>query len=253
MKHIRILGSRAAIADYSQVMQLFDRWVSERGAHQVCIANVHTTVLGSEDESFQEVTNSADLVTMDGKPLVWAAKFKGYSNASRVSGPDLMMKVFEVSAEKCYRHFLYGGAAGVPEKLKEILEEKFPGVQIVGTYSPPYRRLTNEEDEAMVKMINTTSPDFLWVGLGAPKQETFIHRHLGCIDAPVQVGVGAAFDFISGRINRAPLWMQSTGLEWLYRLLQDPKRLWKRYLVYNTKYLYKLAFELLSRKGRADA
>ena len=253
MEHIRILGSRAALTDYSEVMHLFDRWISEGGAHQVCIANVHTTVLGSEDEKFQKVTNSAGLVTMDGKPLVWAAKLKGNSNASRVSGPDLMMKVFEVSEKNQYRHFLYGGAAGVPEKLKEILETRFPGVKIVGVYSPPYRELTTEEDNAVVSMINAANPDFLWVGLGAPKQENFIHDHLDRIDVPVQLGVGAAFDFLGGAKKNAPRWMQKIGMEWALRLVSEPKRLWKRYLMHNPRFIVFFIRQWLREKKKNDS
>ena len=185
---------------------------------------------------------------MDGQPLVWLSKLLGFKESERVAGPDLMQELCRLSPEKGYRHFFYGGAEGIPERLKTMFEETYPGIKIVGTFSPPFRPLTREEDENVVKLINDSKPDFLWVGLGAPKQEQWIADHLDRIQAPVQVGVGAAFDFFTGNVLRAPVWMQRAGLEWLFRLLKEPRRLWKRYFIYNTMFLFCLIPEILRHK-----
>lgn len=245
--YIRILGVRLHRLDYSGALSLFRKWVSEGGSHQVCIANVHTTVLGRDEPDFGNITSTSALATMDGRPLVWVAHLKGCKDASRVAGPDLLEKVCAVSEAEGYRHFFYGGAEGVASSLVGRLRDRYPGIQVAGVYSPPFRELSEQEDQSIVEMINEAKPDFLWVGLGAPKQEKWIAEHLDRLNVPVQVGVGAAFDFLSGRIKRAPIWMQGVGLEWLYRLSQDPGRLWRRYLYYNSKYVLGVIMEFVRR------
>ena len=177
--------------------------------------------------------------------VVWACKFYGYSNVERVYGPDLMLAFSDLAAEKGYTNFFYGGAEGVPEELAEILCQRFPGLKVVGTYSPPFRPLTPEEDKVIVETINQANPDVVWVGLGMPKQELWMGEHLGRIAASIMVGVGAAFDFLSGRKEWAPRWMQRNGLEWLFRLLHEPSRLWRRNL-YHPLFFYNV---LLQRAG----
>lgn len=163
----------------------------------------------------------------------------------RVYGPDLMLALCERSLEKGYRHFFYGGAPGVPERLAERLGARFPGLRVVGTFSPPFRPLTLEEDEKVVRMINGASPDILWVGLGAPKQERWMAEHRDRLRVPVMIGVGAAFDFYAGVKRQAPRWMQRAGLEWLFRLCQEPRRLWRRYLLNIPRFLCLVAAQEL--------
>ena len=176
-------------------------------------------------------------------PLVWLSRARGFGYVNRVYGPDLMLALCERSLSKGYRHFLYGGAPGVPEKLAENLKRRFPGLDVVGTYSPPFRPLTHEEDERVVRMINEAGPDIVWVGLSTPKQERWMAGHIGRLEAPVLIGVGAAFDFHSGVKRQAPRWMQRSGLEWLFRLLTEPRRLWRRYLIYNSLFVWNLMKE----------
>jgi N-acetylglucosaminyldiphosphoundecaprenol N-acetyl-beta-D-mannosaminyltransferase len=200
------------------------------------------------NKTLRQYVKKASISTMDGQPLVWLSRFLGCKEAERVAGPDLMREVCRISVDRGYRHFFYGGADGIPEKLKALFEETFPGIQIVGTYSPPFRPLTQKEDEEIIELINDSKPDFLWVGLGAPKQEQWIADHLDRIKTPVQVGVGAAFDFFTGNVPRAPVWMQRVGMEWFYRLLKEPRRLWKRYFIYNTMFLLCLIPEIIRHK-----
>ena len=178
-------------------------------------------------------------------PLVWLSRLSGGSPVGRVYGPDLMLAVCERSVGRGYRHFLYGGGPSVAEKLASQLQNRFPGLGIVGAYSPPFRPLTQREDQEIVERINAAQPDFVWVGLGAPKQEHWMADHLVKLNATVLIGVGAAFDFHSGVKVQAPYWMQRSGLEWFFRLLSEPRRLWRRYLVYNTKFLYLIFLQSL--------
>jgi N-acetylglucosaminyldiphosphoundecaprenol N-acetyl-beta-D-mannosaminyltransferase len=176
---------------------------------------------------------------------VWLLRLKGHNIRQRVYGPDLMLLLCEEAAKRGWRCFLYGGATGVPEQLMEVLEKRFPGLQIVGTYSPPFRPLTAEEDEAVCAMINAAKPDIVWVGLGSPKQDIWMYEHREKLDVSVMHGVGAAFDFLTGRVKQAPRWMMNAGLEWLFRLLQEPRRLWKRYTLTNLKFVFYLLAHVL--------
>jgi len=181
----------------------------------------------------------------DGMPLVWLSRLHGQKHVSRVYGPDLMLAVCEASVDRGYTHYFYGGAEGVTEALAHRLVSRFPGLQVVGTYSPPFRPLFPDEDEAIVQLVNEANPDIVWIGLSTPKQEYWMAEHVGRLEAPVMVGVGAAFDFHSGRKKQAPRWMQRSGLEWLFRLLTEPRRLWKRYLINNPLFLWLVALQLL--------
>ena len=248
MDTIILFGQEFVSTNIPSVISLLDDYIEQKRSHMVCICNVHTTMMAYKNKSSHQYLKKASISAMDGQPLVWLSRFLGFPESERVAGPDLMQEVCRISPDKGYRHYFYGGAEGIPERLKSIFEEKYPGIQIVGTYSPPFRPLTREEDEMVVELINDAKPDFLWVSLGAPKQEQWIADHLDRIRAPVQVGVGAAFDFFTGNVLRAPNWMQRAGLEWLYRLLKDPRRLWKRYFIYNTMFLFCLIPEMLRHK-----
>ena len=242
---VSILQCTYSVLAEGEIYDIVDRMIADGNRHQICISNVHTTMMAVENPQFSKILNSSSLVTMDGRPLVWAAKNMGKKKATRVAGPDFFQHICSISPEKGYTHFLYGGREGVPERMQKILESLYPGIRIVGVYSPPFRPLTREEDEAVIKKINAAKPNFVWIGLGAPKQEQWAHEHLEKIHANIFIGIGAAFDFIAGTIKRAPKWMQDSGLEWLFRLSQDPARLWKRYLVYNTKYLIKIIPDII--------
>jgi N-acetylglucosaminyldiphosphoundecaprenol N-acetyl-beta-D-mannosaminyltransferase len=173
----------------------------------------------------------------------------GKHQVERVYGPDLMLAVCEHGQAKGYRHFFYGGAAGVPEQLAERIGARFPGLQVVGTYSPPFRALSATEEQEMAAMINASNADIVWVGLGTPKQDQWVAHFRPLLNAPVLIAVGAAFDFHTGRVRQAPRWMQRSGLEWLFRLTQDPKRLWKRYILGNPRFIYLVARQLFGRRS----
>jgi len=190
-----------------------------------------------------------DLVVPDGMPLVWLGRRRGHHLPRRVYGPDLMLEFCEKTAGRGYRHFFYGGEPDVPERLADSLKRRFPTMEVCGTFSPPFRSLGPEEDQEIVTMISRAAPDVLWVGLGTPKQERWMHEHRDKLHVPVLVSVGAAFDLLSGRRNQAPRWMREHGLEWLFRLLQEPRRLWRRYLIDGTRFVVYLGLYSLRLKS----
>ena len=216
--------------------QNIDRVMKEVSGNYICVSNVHTTVLSYEDSDYKKVQNNALLRLPDGAPLSSVARKKGFNEAKRVTGPDLMQKIFESSDSNGYRHYFYGSTEETLKKLRDKLQEKYPNINIVGMYSPPFRTLTEEEDNEIIKNINNTEADIVWVGLGAPKQEIWMNNHKNKIKG-LMIGVGAGFDYHAGNIKRAPKRMKKCSLEWLYRLLQDPKRLFKRYFRTNTKFI----------------
>ena len=213
--------------------------LTELSGKYICISNVHTTVTAYRDEKYRAVQNGSALSLPDGKPLSIVQRLRGYQTAERVPGPDLMPKIFALSEKKGYRHYFYGSKQSTLDSLKEKLLEKYPKLNIVGMYSPPFRPLTEEEDGEVVEQINIAKPDFIWVGLGAPKQEIWMAEHENRV-CGVMLGVGAGFDFHAGTIKRAPRWMQEVCMEWLYRIIQDPKRLLMRYLDTNFSFLWYL-------------
>ena len=238
METYDILGVQVAVTNMEKTLQFLEENIEELRGNYICVSNVHTTVMAYENKDYRKIQNNAAAVLPDGKPLsVLERKCGGLKKAEKVSGPDLMPKVFRLSEKKGYRHFFYGSTEQTLNLLKHNLENRYPHLQITGMYAPPFRQLTEEEDEKIMREINVAAPDFLWVGLGAPKQEIWMAEHKNKISA-VMIGVGAGFDFHAGTIKRAPVWMQRCGLEWLYRLFQDPKRLWKRYVVTNSKFMW---------------
>ena len=222
--------------------------------HYICVSNVHTTVMSYNDAEYRDIQNNAVLNLPDGKPLSITQRKRGHSDARRVAGPDLMPKLFKLSEAKGYRHYFYGAGQETLDKLKQKLKKEYPHLMIAGMYSPPFRPLTEEEDEADIQRINTAKPDFIWVGLGAPKQEKWMRSHENKLSG-VMVGVGAAFDFHAGTVKRAPSWMQELCLEWLYRLVQDPVRLIPRYAKTNGSYVvnvYRETTRLKYNKKRCE-
>lgn len=210
----------------------------------VCVTGVHGVMEAQKDARFRDILNNAFLCTPDGMPMVWMGWLNKYQIMDRVYGPDLMLEICQMSVPKNYTHFLYGGAEGVAPRLKAKLEERFPGIQIVGTYTPPFRPLNSREEKELVEMVQACQPDFFWVGLSTPKQEKFMARYLSRLPTKLMLGVGAAFDFHIGKVSQAPRWMQRAGLEWAYRLKEEPRRLWKRYLYNNPVFLFKIAGQL---------
>jgi len=243
----RLLDIPIHAVDYREALERVAAWIDskQRPSAYITQANAHILVTAQKDQRYKEVLHSADLSVPDGMPLVWLLRLKGKAIRRRIYGPDLMLMICEEAANKGWRCFLYGGNAGVAEKLKAILEARFPGLKIVGTYVPPFRDLTLEEDEQVCGMINSSAPDILWVGLGSPRQDIWMYEHRGKLNVSVMHGVGAAFDFLTGEVRQAPRWMMNAGLEWFFRLIMEPKRLWKRYTINNVLFVYYLLLDLL--------
>ena len=247
-----VLGVGVSAIIMMQALDTIEGWIGARQSNYVCVRDVHGVTLCQRDDKLRQVHNSAGLVTPDGMPLVWLSRANGFRHVERVCGPDLMLALCERSQGRGYRHFLYGSTERVLERLASNLKQRFPGLQIVGTCSPPFRALTKEEDERAIGMINATNPDIVWVGLSTPKQERWMAAHVHRLTAPVLIGVGAAFDFHSGTKKRAPRWMQRSGLEWSFRLLSEPRRLWWRYLKSNSLFIFLLLQHALGLRRYED-
>ena len=232
-----ILGVNIAAINMQWLLDFTDKHIKELSGDYMCVSNVHTTVTSYEDKSYCDIQNGGIMAIPDGGPLSTVGKKRGFINMKRTTGPSYMEEILKISAQKGYRHYFYGSTEETLEKLSKVLQHDYPGVQIVGMYSPPFRPLTEEENRLIMEQINESQPDFVWVGLGAPKQERWMAEHQGKIKG-FMVGVGAGFDYFAGNISRAPQWMQEHNLEWVYRLIQDPKRLFKRYIVTNTKFIW---------------
>lgn len=232
-----IMGVNIAAINMEWLLKFLDKNIDCLHGDYICVSNVHTTVISFEEPDYCDVQNGSLMSIPDGGPLSTVGRKRGYKNMARTTGPSLMGEIFNITVKKGYRHFFYGSKQETLDLLKQKLNENYPGIQIAGMYSPPFRQLTEKEDEAVIKMINESKPDFVWVGLGAPKQERWMANHQGKIDG-LMIGVGAGFDYYAGNIERAPEWMQKNNLEWLYRLIQDPKRLFIRYLHTNTKFIW---------------
>jgi len=233
-----VLGLKVDAVQIPDTIDIIEHWiVSGAQGNYIVAANVHMIIEAIQDRSFAVVLERANLVAPDGMPLVWAARQRGFSLARRVYGPDLMLEFIRRTQDRNYRHFFYGGAPGVAERLVANLQSKL-AFNSVGVLSPPFRKLTPEEDAAIVRSINSTKPDIVWVCLGCPKQERWMHEHADSIEAAAMIGVGQAFDIYAGTLGQAPAFMREHGLEWLFRLCIEPRRLWRRYLVYNSKFVF---------------
>lgn len=233
----QIMGVNIAVTNMDKTVRRIGENLDNWRGEYICVSNVHTTVTAWEDPDYRAVQNGAVMALPDGGPLSQYSRRKGFAEAARVTGPDLMKQLLQESRDKHYRHYFYGSTPETLEALRRRIETAYPGAVIAGMESPPFRPLTDAEDAEAVARINEARPDFVWVGLGAPKQERWMAAHKGRVHA-LMLGVGAAFDYEAGNIRRAPAWMQRCNLEWLYRLLQDPGRLFRRYLVTNTKFLW---------------
>lgn len=232
-----IMGVNIAVIDMQRLCSYVQENIKALSGDYICVSNVHTTVTAYEDPEYLKVQNGGIMVIPDGGPLSSVGQKRGFKNMKRTTGPSFMGKILKVSVEKGYRHYFYGSTDETLKKLYAVLEHDYPGILIAGMYSPPFRPLTREEDQTIIDRINAVNADFVWVGLGAPKQEKWMADHQGKING-VMVGVGAGFDYFAGNIDRAPEWMQKSNLEWVYRLMQDPKRLFSRYFHTNTKFIW---------------
>ena len=225
-----VIGVKISAVDMDQAVSMADRWIAAGNPGYACATGAHGVIEAQTDPEFLHILNQAAINLPDGMPMAWVGWLQGHRTMDRVYGPDFMMAVCQLSVERGYRNFLYGGNAGVAEQLRESLLIRFPGLQLVGTYTPPFRPLNQQEEDEFVKKVHEASPHIVWVGLGTPKQERFIASYCHQLQVPLMVGVGAAFDFHTGRLQECPGWVKRAGLQWAHRLVQDPKRLWKRYL-----------------------
>lgn len=244
-----VLGSNIDAVSWEEAMGRLLTWAASRASKYVAICNVHVVVTASRDPDFQKVINDADLATPDGAPVAWTLRRLGFSDQPRLSGPDLMEHLFARCAVQAVPVYFYGSTTQTLADMEHKIREQFPTLLIAGMESPPFRELSAEEDDAAIARINQSGAGIVFVGLGCPKQERWMAAHRGQVHA-VMIGVGAAFDFFAGSVPRAPLWMQKRGLEWLHRLLSEPRRLWKRYLVTNTLFILGIAKQLATHSRR---
>lgn len=241
----RVLGVRVHAVQIPDAIQILERWIGERGSsHCVAVTGMHGVSEARKNPQFHEVLEASDLVVADGMPLVWLGRMRGFrSLRRRVYGPELMETFCRQTGSK-YRHFFYGGAPGVADHLAQAEKERY-GIQIAGTYCPPFGPLSAEQEVEVRSVIEAAAPDVLWVGLSTPKQETWMYEHRNTIQVPVMLAVGAAFDLNTGRLKQAPSWMRENGLEWLFRLVAEPRRLWRRYVLNGSHFVWNVLLEML--------
>ncbi len=232
-----IMGVDIAAIDMEWLLRFTDKNIKSLSGDYMCVSNVHTTVTSFEEPIYRLIQNGGIMAIPDGGPLSFIGRKRGHKNMQRITGPSYLDEILQISSSKGYRHFFYGSTEATLAKLQVRIKENYPDIQIVGMCSPPFRPLTDEEDERIIKQIHEAGPDFIWVGLGAPKQEKWMAAHQGKVNG-FMIGVGAAFDYLAGNIKRAPEWMQKSSMEWFYRLLQDPKRLFGRYFRTNIKFIW---------------
>jgi N-acetylglucosaminyldiphosphoundecaprenol N-acetyl-beta-D-mannosaminyltransferase len=237
----------------AQTLEVVEGWIRRRDPHYICVTGMHGVMECQRDEGLRRIHNLAGLVTTDGMPLVWLCRLKGFRGVERVYGPDLLLALCDRSSALGYRHFFYGASVEVLDALTTNLRAKYAGLQVAGTFAPPFRPMSRVEDAEMVRFIRATRPDVVWVGLSTPKQERWMAEHVDQLDVPALIGVGAAFDFHAGTKRQAPRWMQRSGLEWLYRLLSEPRRLYRRYLINIPLFGWYLTLEALGFRPNPNA
>ena len=253
--HADVLGVDLSAINMNRAIDLAERWIATGKSAYICMTGVHGVMEAQSNAHLRSVLNGAFINAPDGMPMSWVGWLQGHRQMDRVYGPDFMANLCRISVSKGYRHYLYGGQPGVAQGLKAALQKRFPGLQVVGTCTPPFRSLTQDEEAGLLADVWSAKPDILWVGLSTPKQECFMAEYVDRLRVPLLVGVGAAFDFHTGRIEEAPAWMKRAGLQWLHRLLQDPGRLWKRYLLNNPVFVWRITLQLfkLRNYGREGA
>jgi N-acetylglucosaminyldiphosphoundecaprenol N-acetyl-beta-D-mannosaminyltransferase len=251
VQRINVLGTGISAITPRTALESMLGWIEAGQRHYVCVCAVHTVMECQQDPELQAMVNRAALAVPDGMPLVWLAHLDGQRHVRRVYGPDLMLSFCQVAADKGYSSYLLGGAPGQPEALARKLADHFPGLTILSTHATPNRPLAPDENEAVIEEINRIDPDVVWVGMGTRFQERWMAENRDRLKARVLVGVGAAFDMHSNKVHQAPAWMQGAGLEWLFRLVQEPRRLWRRYLVGNPLFVLKVAGQRLGLRTYA--
>jgi N-acetylglucosaminyldiphosphoundecaprenol N-acetyl-beta-D-mannosaminyltransferase len=244
-----VLGQRLDATDYADATARVVDWARRGESRYVCLSNVHMVMEGWDDQNFRQIINAADLITTDGVPLVWCLRALGVPSAVRVYGPDLTLHVFAAAAQQQLPIGLYGGTAQSLKEFAAMLQSRFPAIEIACSIAPPFRPLTAAEDATYTKQLAESGARILFVGIGCPKQEIWMSEHRGRLNMPM-LGVGAAFDFHAGRIKQAPAWLQAIGLEWLFRLLMEPRRLWRRYAWHNPRFVLFFIGQLLRGRRR---
>jgi N-acetylglucosaminyldiphosphoundecaprenol N-acetyl-beta-D-mannosaminyltransferase len=239
-----VLGVKVSAINMKLAVELADEWIATGGPGYACLTGVHGVIEAQSDSEFRRILNHAVINAPDGMPMSWVGHLQGLAEMDRVFGPDFMTAMCRLSVERGYRNFLYGGKPGVAELLSKTLQQRFPGLRVVGTYTPPFRNLTPREEEEVLAQVEESKPDILWVGLSTPKQERFMAQYVDRLQVPLLVGVGAAFDYHTGRIRDCSEWIKRAGLQWLHRLMQDPKHLWRRYLRNNPRFLWHIACQI---------
>lgn len=239
-----VLGVKVSALDLKRAVELADRWVAAGSPGYICLTGVHGVMEAQSNSALCRILNEAVINAPDGMPMTWMGRLQGFPEMNRVFGPDFMTEMCRISVDRGYRHFLYGGGPGVADQLRDTLQSKFAGIRVVGAYTPPFRDLTREEEEEVRKQVRDARPDILWVGLSTPKQELFMAQYMDRLQVPLLVGVGAAFDYHTGGIRDCSNWIKRSGLQWLHRLMQDPRRLWRRYLRNNPAFLWQVAWQI---------
>jgi N-acetylglucosaminyldiphosphoundecaprenol N-acetyl-beta-D-mannosaminyltransferase len=250
IEKVNVLGVGISVIDQDRAREFLFDAVRQGRRGYVAVTGVHGVSEAQNDPVLRDILNRALLCTPDGMPMVWMGRLQGKPSIRRVYGPDLMLNLCEHSRAEKFSHFLYGGVPGIADALAHNLQHRFRGLNIAGTFSPPFRQLNLIEVSDLQRRVRETRPDFFWVGLSTPKQERFMAQYMAILpEVKVFIGVGAAFDLLSGRVRQAPLWMQRSGLEWLFRLTQEPKRLAKRYFVNNPLFVVRAARQLLGMRN----
>ena len=245
---VNILGVGVSAISMQTALEQSEALLDRGGSGYICVTGVHGIMEAQADEAFRRILNRSFLTTPDGMPTVWLGHLQGFGSMTRVYGPDFMADFCRRSVPRGTRHFLYGGKPGVAEELRAELMRRFPGIEIVGTYTPPFRPLNAAEEQDLAQRLEDCRADVLWCGLSTPKQERFISASLGRLPVKLLVGVGAAFDLLSGNLSEAPGWMKRAGLQWLYRLIKEPRRLWRRYLANNPRFTWLTVLQLTGLK-----
>ncbi len=248
-----VLGMNVSAVNMDLAVSLTEQWIDAGRSGYICVTGVHGVMEAQNDPEFLHILNRAAINLPDGMPMTWVGRLQGFQQMDRVFGPDFMAAICRLSVERGYRNFFYGGQPGVADLLSETLSNRFPGLQVVGTYTPPFRPLTPHEEDEVAAQILQSRPHIVWVGLSTPKQERFMAQYAGRFNVPLMVGVGAAFDFHTGQIRDCPAWIKRAGLQWLHRLIQEPKRLWKRYLINNPTFIWRIVLQFAGVRAKTSS
>jgi N-acetylglucosaminyldiphosphoundecaprenol N-acetyl-beta-D-mannosaminyltransferase len=244
-RRVNVLGVGVTPLDARQTIDVIDEAIRQNSKCYVCVTGVHGIMEAQGDPGLRTIINQSMITTADGRPTVWVGWLQGFRKMKQLTGPCLMLQLCEESVAKGQTHFFYGGDTGVAERLKQNLEGRYPGLRVVGTYTPPFRPLNADEERELQEMVARLKPDVFWVGLSTPKQERFMDQYLSKLDTKIMLGVGAAFDIHTGRIQESPNWLKAIGLQWVHRMCQEPRRLWKRYLYNNPRFIVRIISQLL--------